>query len=115
MHKEELIKGTKHKYYNIQAEFNKLYDLWHWVTKVDISPTSFFVQLKILFLFDISLHINRKEDHAGLYFSFSLLWFDFFFQIYDNRHWCDKCDKFMEEICYKENHNDYPEPSDIGG
>jgi hypothetical protein len=84
--REELAKGTKHKYYCLQI--SKDDSFWR--------------------IMHAALYIHRKCDHAGFSFVSNFLWFSFYFQKYDNRHWCDKCKSYMNNQCYEENHNNYP-------
>jgi hypothetical protein len=78
---EKKIPLTKHKYFNFQIGW------W-----------------KINSVFGINTYWSVHQDHAGFHFEADLLWFYFIFYTYDNRHWCNKCNKYMTEHCYEENH-----------
>lgn len=78
---EKKIFLTKHKYFNLQIG-------WGTFWKV----------------FGLDTHWAVRQDHAGFHFGIDLLWFYFIFYTYDNRHWCEKCNRFMTEKCYEEKH-----------
>lgn len=77
---EKKIIFTKHKYVNLQIGWDK-------------NSTNFYN-------FDIG-H-SHKTDHSGFHLNFGLLNFYFIFYTYDNRHWCEKCQKYMTDKCYGE-------------
>jgi len=81
---EKRIIGTKHKYINLQIGWDK-------------ESTT---------IFGFNFRLSRKEDHAGLNTWFNLFRFYIFFYITDNRHWCYYCNKFKDEICYTEKHEE---------
>ena len=60
------------------------------------------LEIELLFIkdfwwwFKFLIEWNRKTDHAGFLISIVLLWFDFSFKIYDNRHWNYKADRYYE-------------------
>jgi len=87
IYKETKIIGTKHKHFNLQIGWYEKLETW----------------------FNIGLEWSRRRDHAGFRLDISILWFYFIFYTYDNRHWCEKCDTWMSDVCYKENHNNYSE------
>lgn len=82
---ENKIFRTEHKYFSIQSGF------WKW--RVSSLQLSF------------NIKYRSKVDHAGFNFQIEILNFYFMFNIYDNRHWCDTCDMYQTETCYKENHD----------
>lgn len=81
---EKKILFTKHKYVNFQIGWNK-------------ESTS---------IFNVSFRWDKKVDHAGFSFNVNIWKFYFIFDIYDNRHWCELCNRFKEKICYLENHEE---------
>ena len=83
LYKEKKIVKTKNKYFCLQIGRDK-------------NSNS---------IFEFLLAITRRRDHAGFEFSLNLRKFYFYFQIYDNRHWCNKCNDWKNEICYEENHS----------
>jgi len=82
---EKKIINTEHKYVNLQIG----------ITKGKFEECS-------IFKFNVSW--NRRVDHAGFNFDFGIWNFYIFFQIYDNRHWCYVCNKWMTQECYNEGH-----------
>jgi len=44
--------------------------------------------------FKFNLMFNRKTDHAGLHFELEIMDFQFYFRIYDIRHWDYKNDNW---------------------
>ncbi len=84
--REKRIKGTKNKYYCLQiGNYGKHYN-----------------RLGI----ELNISTSHKSDHAGFYFEFALFKLYFIFNIYDNRHWCNECNKFMNDECYDKKHDE---------
>jgi hypothetical protein len=84
---EKKIINTEHKYFNLQfGLFEGKYE------ETDI------------FRFDSNW--SRRVDHAGFNLNISIWNFYFMFNIYDNRHWCYKCDTYKTERCYDEKHEE---------
>lgn len=73
-----------HKYYSIQIEK--------------------FKQERHLRFFSFDIDASWKTHHGGFGIEFCILGIYFIFKTYDNRHWCYKCEKYADEICYQEKH-----------
>lgn len=81
---EEKIPFTKNKYFNLQIGR----------------------EARLTTLFDLMTGITFRSDHCGFKFHLTILWLYFIFYTYDSRHWCEKCNKFSDETCYEENHDE---------
>lgn len=47
-------------------------------------------------LFEFKFIFNKKTDHAGFLIDITFLFFNFYFKIYDCRHWDDKKEEFKK-------------------
>ncbi len=45
-------------------------------------------------IFDFFLRVSRKTDHAGIFFGFGLLGYNFEIEFYDSRHWNDETNDY---------------------
>lgn len=52
-----------------------------------LSPTVIFAMYCNLLWIELDLKINRRVDHAGLYFNLTLFGFCIDYSLYDMRHW----------------------------
>jgi hypothetical protein len=69
---------TKHKFFELQ---------------LDIGPLKY----RNYNPFEISFHVDGKEDHSGIRFLFAIdKYFFFVMQVYDHRHWNFEKDTWQE-------------------
>jgi hypothetical protein len=81
VYSENKIIFTKHKYYNLQIGV-----LTEKKEKTNI--------------FNFSIKVTKKVDHAGFSFDFEIFNFYIIFYTYDNRHWCYRCNNWESKNCH---------------
>ena len=61
--------------------------------------SSYWFQLSCSLFFEliaIEISLTRKRDHAGFIFNLNFFYLNFYFNIYDSRHWDDEDNKWEE-------------------
>jgi len=79
-------------HFNLRNPFSKRWECLFCKSGSTLIKNKFWeVQIdKCADLIGLDFRFTTRQDHAGLYLSFSFLGYDIIFQIYDNRHWNDE-------------------------
>jgi len=58
-------------------------------------------------IFNINMSFSYKRDHGGFDFDINIFNFNFMVNVNDTRHWCEECNKYADDTCYKLKHMEY--------